>query len=45
MIWLLWFDAAGAAWFVVGVVAEGAPYSRPHLPAFLTHRNHAKSGD
>lgn len=45
MIWLLCLNAAGFTFWVGALVLDGGPYSRPHLPAFLTHRTHTTSGD
>jgi hypothetical protein len=41
-MWLLWFDAAGAAVFLTGVLANGSPYPRPHWPALLTFHRKTK---
>lgn len=41
MIWLLWFNIAGAAWFLAGLLAD----HMPGLPPVLTPRHRTTSGD
>lgn len=45
LILIFAFDSAGAAWFVLGLIADGAPYHWSQLPAALTNRNRTTSGD